>query len=355
VTGRIGVRLAKGLAVLAAASIGVLAGMIVLGTAKAPPPMRSITEPFTRIDYSDLPPLERYTARDGVVLSFREYQPAGNPNTEPAQVAVLIHGSAGSSLDMHLLAKTLADAGILVYVPDVRGHGANRPHGDIRYVGQLDDDLVDFVGQKRPLRPKALWTLVGFSSGGGFALRFDGGPNGGLFDRYLLLSPYMTSRAPVARVGSDNKAAGGPDRHPQAWSAPYVGRIIGISILDGFHIHWFDGLAVLAFATPPDVPGLTSKYSMRMLENFGAGRPWTDDYLRYIRNIRRPTAVMIGGSDELMVPDRVVAAFRSQREDVPVTIVPGLGHIDMITNPTALQAVREWFTGAPEGPENRMR
>lgn len=335
--------LSAGVAIVAAVVLFGLAGLIAFGTAKAPAPMQSITEPFSRIDYSDLPPLKWYTARDGRALAFREYQPIGSATGEASQVAVLIHGSSGSSLDMHPLAETLAEAGVRVYVPDMRGHGANQPHGDIGYVGQLDDDLVDFVRQIRPMHPKALWTVVGFSSGGGFVLRFDGGTDGGIFDRYLLLSPYMTSQALVARAAGSGKSAGYAGQRAGVWSVPYVGRIIGISILDGFHVHWCDGLTVLAFATPPGVKELTPKYSMRMMENFGSGRPWTNDYLQYIRNIHRPTAVMIGGSDELMDADQVAAAFRSQKASVPVMIVPGLGHIDMITNPASLRIVREWF------------
>jgi hypothetical protein len=135
-----------------------LAGLVVFGTSRPPPAAAAITGPFARIDDRNLPELRRYQARDGTQLSFREYAASGR------QVAVLIHGSAGSSRDMHSLALALQGKGVTVLVPDLRGHGANRPHGDIAYVGQLDDDLADLVARKKPELPSTVWTAVGLST-----------------------------------------------------------------------------------------------------------------------------------------------------------------------------------------------
>lgn len=85
---------------LAVVLAGIVAGLLVFGTAKAPKPMVSIIKPFAAMNYNGLPPVERYTARDGASLSFRTYT-AGDK-----EVVVLIHGSAGSSTDMHLMAKS---------------------------------------------------------------------------------------------------------------------------------------------------------------------------------------------------------------------------------------------------------
>jgi Serine aminopeptidase, S33 len=61
---------------------------------------------------------------------------------------VLIHGTATESSVMNALAKTLNAAGTTVYAPDLRGHGASGNRGDIDYIGQLDDDLVDLIATK---------------------------------------------------------------------------------------------------------------------------------------------------------------------------------------------------------------
>ena len=328
------------LAIIVLLCVMALAAMIAFGTAKAPQRGQSIIDPFRGVDYSDLPAPHRYIARDGVALSYREYSiPSG---VVEKQVAVLIHGSSDSGLGMHAMAKMLAQAGITVFVPDLRGHGANQPLGDIGYVGQLDDDLADFVEQKKPQHPTTQWALVGFSSGGGFALRIDGGPYGNLFDRYLLLSPNVSYTGPTQRTASNpvrSENGNGQKIETQSWVAVYTGRIIALVLLNKIGVHWFDGLPVLAFAVPPGKNLLTPTYSLRMLNNLSPRA----DYLADIRNIHKPTAIMVGQDDEFSVAEQFAPVFHSQRQDVAVTVLPRLGHLDMITNRMALQSVLEWF------------
>jgi non-heme chloroperoxidase len=322
-----------------------LAGMIVFGTAKTPQPAPSTMDRFRRVDYSDLPALNRYTAGDGAALSYREYPALAAPGSDEEQAAVLIHGSSSDSQSMHAMAKVLARAGVTVFVPDLRGHGENQPRGDVRYVGQLDDDLADFVRAKRPQYPATRWSLIGFSSGGGFALRFDGGPYGDLFDRYVLLSPYLSYNGPTQRPASKPVTDGNGkanDTNIQSFAAPYNGRIVGLLLLNALGIHWFDELPVLAFAVPPEAKFLTPTYSLRMLTNLA---PRTD-YLADIRNIHKTTVVMVGEEDEFSLPENFAPVFNSQRQDVVVKILPRLGHLDMITSPVAQQAVQEWIKQA---------
>lgn len=315
--------------------IAIVAYLLIFGTSKPPQPLSSVTNPFAAMNYSGLPSIERYRARDGAALSYRTYT-AGE-----REVAILIHGSAGSSSDMHALAQALQRAGITVYVPDLRGHGANVPHGDIAYMGQLDDDLADFLRDARPRHPGTKWTLVGFSSGGGFALRIAGGPLGQSFDHYALLSPFLRYNAPTIRppeTRQDGKAAA----EEKVWAAAYTQRIIGLLILNAIGVHCFDGLTVIAFAVPPNVSSVTGAYSWRMLQSF---QPH-DDFMADIRSISRPMIVFVGEADQLFYPQEFKPVFDSARSDIPVTILPGLGHSDMVTNPVAIQAVvsalQEW-------------
>ena len=135
-----------------------------------------------------------------------------------------VHGSSGSSVAVHALAKALAARGVETYAPDIRGHGASGTRGDIAYVGQLEDDLADFVAEIRKANPTAPLTLVGHSSGGGFALRIAASPIQNLFARTVLLSPYLGYDAPSSR-----KDAGG-------WASPDIPRIIAFSVLHRFGI-----------------------------------------------------------------------------------------------------------------------
>jgi non-heme chloroperoxidase len=311
---------------------GVIAGLLVFGTARPPPVDTALTQPFASIDEHGLPTLRTYRARDGAQLSFRAY-PAGEQ-----RAAVLIHGSSGSSVDMHPLALALQAAGVTVYVPDIRGHGADRPHGDIAYVGQLEDDLADLMRTVRPEQGAAEWTLVGFSSGGGFALRVAAErPLGQSFDRYILLSPYLKYNAPSLR-GRDEPVPGAPAgsaARVQAWTAVSTGRIIGLTILNALGVHHWDGLPVVSFAVPANVSTVTASYSWRLARNF---QPHAD-YLGDIRAVTRPMHVYVGDADQLFVADRMRAEFQAQRPDIAVSTVPGMGHSDMVTRPAAISAV----------------
>jgi non-heme chloroperoxidase len=328
--------LIRGLVSLLLWGMGV-AGLIVFGTSKPPPAAAAITGPFSAIDDRGLPELRRYQARDGAQLSFREYPALGR------QVAVLIHGSAGSSGDMHPLALALQGLGITVLVPDLRGHGSNRPHGDIAYVGQLDDDLADLIAKKKPGLPNTVWTAVGFSSGAGFTLRVAAeAPLGQSFDRYILVSPYLRYNAPSVRrtnSGAKREASGSAPAAAQSWAAVSTGRIIGLTILNFIGVHVWDGLPVIAFPVPADMDSVTRTYSWRLQRNFGAH----EDYLADIRGAARPVQVYVGGADELLDAEKLRTEFQSLRRDISVFILPGLGHADMVTRPNAIRAIVAGF------------
>jgi len=315
----------------------VLTGLLVFGTAKPPPPAAAITRAFATIDVDALPPIERYRARDGAELAYRIYAAQGS------QVAVLIHGSAGSSADMDLLARALQAANVTVLIPDLRGHGWNRPHGDIGYVGQLEDDLADLLSKEKPHYPQARWTALGFSSGAAFTLRVAAEtPLGLSFDRYVVVSPYLRYDAPSVRKaasGTNADNSGAADHRSQSWAAASVGRIIALRMLNRVGVHRWDGLPVVAFPVSAHSNFVTQTYSWRLQQNFGAH----DQYLDDIRRVRRPMEVFVGRSDELLDAARLSSEFAS-RADIPVIILPGMGHPDMVTNPEAIRVLVASFS-----------
>ena len=91
------------------------------------PELTSISQSARAVDRSSMPSLQRFSARDGTELAYRHY-PARGPAS--GQIAVLVHGSSGSSVAVHALADALAARGVETYAPDMRGHGgsvARRP------------------------------------------------------------------------------------------------------------------------------------------------------------------------------------------------------------------------------------
>jgi non-heme chloroperoxidase len=305
-----------GIGLLAAAAM-VPVVVVALNAPASPPPMASMAVPLQRVSLPEVPPSRQFQARDGASLQYYAY-PA-----EPDKVAVLVHGTAGPGTSMHSLAEQLRAAGVTTYVLDIRGHGGSGRRGDIDYIGQLDDDLVDFVRELGPAQNGATRTLVGFSGGAGFTVRFAGGPKGLLFDRYVFLAPIFPG-APTWRPN-----AGG-------WVSLSVPRIATIVWLNRLGIHWFDGFPVIRYAVAPDRSDVTASYSYRLLVNFGAGGGQHETYLR---NIRRPAAVFVGGADEQVVADQFTPLLQRLGLNIPVTIIPNMTHRDMIAAPEALQVV----------------
>jgi hypothetical protein len=85
------------------------------------------------------------------------------------------------------------------------------------------------------------------------------------------------------------------------WTNIALPRIIAIIWLNRVGIHWFDGFPVIRYAiSPENARSMTGSYAYRLSANFGTGR----EYSSYLRNIRRPAAILVGDADEQVVADQ---------------------------------------------------
>ena len=294
-------------------------------TAAAIPPANPVDLGAAAVMRLPAPPVQRYRARDGAQLAYRSFTVEA---ASPPVVAILLHGSGGSSLNMTVLGETLARAGVPALAPDARGQGLSGRRGDIDYIGQLDDDLADFVTAARKAYPDARFVLVGHSAGGGFALRVAGGPQGRLFSRFVLLSPVLGRLAPTNR----------PDA---GWAKPKLARIAVISALNGVGITRFNGATAIDFNLPPgaEALGLTRAWSYRMMINYDprgvtqlAVRP---AYRRDAARAAAPIAVIAGAADEQFFAERYAAAFAGLPAPVMVELVSGVSHMGVVSDPRA--------------------
>lgn len=290
---------------------------LVLGGPSRPRPLTSISAPFKFVDFTWLPALKTFQARDGSPLAYRLY--VGNKNPLQGSV-VLVHGSSASSKSMHVLAMAFREAGYNAYALDIRGHGASGRPGHIDYVGQLEDDLEDFMQRVHPAAPV---TLVGFSSGGGFALRVAGSKRQNLFASYLLLSPFISQDAATYRPNS-----GG-------WVSVGVPRLVVLSAMNAIGVTVLNDLPVTRFATDEgNKAGLTTQYGYALAQNF---RPLSD-FVGNIRAVNRPMQVIAGQADEVFDSSHFAEVFRQAGKDVSVKLLPGIGHIALTLNSEAVNA-----------------
>ena len=307
------------------AAVGALALVLTAMIAtplKYPGELRSVAEAARSVDRSTMPELERFSARDGTNLAYR-HSPARGASV--GKIAIVVHGSSGSSPAVHALADALAARGVETYAPDMRGHGGSGTRGDIAYLGQLEDDMADFVALIRKTAPSEPITLLGHSAGGGFALRIASSPIGDRFARAVLLAPYLGYDAPTNRPDS-----GG-------WASPDIPRLLALRALRGLGIDCCEALPTLAFAVPPNSKEiLASTYSYRLMSNF-ATRGYKADFAA----ATIPMALFAGADDELMLSDKYADAVHAVAPKTDVKLIDGVGHMGIVGSPKAVAVVAD--------------
>src|SRR5947199_9631713 len=307
--------------------VGVLA-LVVLALLATPlqpvPELQSISRGRATVDLSSLPAVERFQARDGTWLGFRHYAAGGTP---PGRVAIVIHGSSGSrGGTTHAPSQAVAAHGVDAFAVDMRGHGTPGTRGDIGYVGQLEDDLADFVAVLRKTVPSAPLTLVGHSAGGGFALRVASSPIQNLFERFVLLAPYLGYDAPSTRPSS-----GG-------WASADIPRIIALLALRAIGGNCCEALPVLARAVPPNSEKtLVSAYTDRLMRNFAV----RGDFRHDLAAATKPLTIISGADDELMFSDKYAEAVHGAKVAVEVRVLDGINHMGIVAAPKAVSIIAE--------------
>lgn len=286
----------------------------------APPPLASIQQGAQKIDARDAPALSYFPARDGTQIGYRVFEPAGAAGATPT--AILIHGSAGHSLNQVPLGRALAAAGVRAIAIDMRGHGASGTRGDVAYIGQSEDDLADFMDHLKLAEKPA---LVGFSMGGGFAARVAHAPLGAQFARFVLAAPFLGTDSPTSRPSSGDAQ----------WANVALPRIVALTILHRAGIDCCGALPVIAYGLPPQAARFaTTRYSFNLLSSFGP----KDMRYRDLSGITQPIAIVAGEKDELMFADRYADVARTAAQ-ARVAVIPGVDHMGLAREPAALAAI----------------
>jgi len=294
------------------------------------PELTSISQSARAVDRSSMPPLSRFSARDGTELAYRHYPARGLAS---GQIAILVHGSSGSSVAVHALADALAARGVETYAPDIRGHGGSGTRGDIGFVGQLENDMEDFVALVRKTSPTEPLTLLGHSSGGGFALRIASSPIQDRFARTVLLAPYLGYDAPTSRPDS-----GG-------WANPDIPRFLGLMALRKLGVDCCESLPALAFAVPANSATiLASTYSFRLMVNFA-----TRSYASDLAATHHPIALIAGANDELMLADKYADAVHATAPSAEVKLIDGVDHMGIVCNARGVAAVADYVANTRTG------
>lgn len=267
-------------------------------------------------------PLTQVAMRDGYPLQVRRYE----GQAADAPLLVLVHGSGWHGLQFDALARGLA-ASADVVVPDLRGHGtAPGRRGDIDYINQFEDDLADLITATAKQGQQVV--LAGHSSGGGLVVRFAGGKHGDMMDGAVLMAPFLKHDAPTMRPN-----AGG-------WSYPMLRRIIGLSILNTFHITALNHLTIMQLRMPQVVldgplgDTATTAYSYRLNTGFAP----RGKYLKDVAALPRFTLIA-GAVDEAFDAAQYEPTLSAVTDKGRYVIVDGIGHLDIVNAPETREAI----------------
>jgi non-heme chloroperoxidase len=270
------------------------------------------------------PPLRKFLARDNVALSYRFYNSC---NEERA--IILLHGSSAHGTYLHGLADYLSAKRNLghVYVPNLRGHyKSGNVRGDCAYIGQLEDDLYDFIHEVQAQNKKIF--LVGHSSGGGLAIRVAGGTYSNLIQGYVLLSPAI----PTAKTMRKGTAGG--------WAKVSMIKMIALSFLNSIGIKNWNHSHVIQFNKPQEhCDGKeTLSYSFNLNSSYHPRHPYQKD----LKNLRNKFIVFIGSDDEANDPLQFSSLLKGASRE-HLQMIKGVRHLDIVCNEQVMNDAATWI------------
>ncbi len=268
-------------------------------------------------DYSGMPELSKYQARDKSMLDYR-YYPSSSKN-----LIIILHGSGYHSRYLYKLAQNLNGMAQIV-TPDLRGHGANaKNRGDVDYIGQLDDDLDDLVEHcHKKYRPEKIY-IAGHSSGGGLALRLMGNDQRPQAEGYILLAPYLAHDAPTTNAGSN-------------WAKPKIMKIILANVLNGFGLSWLDHSFIIEFNLPKKYRdgSETLAYTHAFINSYAP-----KDYQKDLLKTARKTLVLVGEDDEAMHAHE----YKKLLPQMSLKILSKINHMGIVTNVETAHIIGRWL------------
>lgn len=281
---------------------------------------------------AELPPLEQFRARDGDALAYRFY------DSPSERILIFIHGSSYHGGGYHDLATYVSTAGAAkVVLLNMRGHYfSGRCRGDIEYIGQYEDDVVDLIGELRKQGHTGPIVLGGHSSGAGFLLRFAGGagPTQEAIAGYIALAPIIP-RTDAVRGGD----AGG-------WNVIHLPRILGLVALNIIGIHGFDGLPIIAFNKPASAWNGTETlaYSWRLNVSYHP----RNDYVSDVKAMPANALILVGEKDEAIDSAALLHLLKVSGYRGKAEILAQTTHFGIFHDAAALKRTADYVAGIPE-------
>lgn len=278
---------------------------------------------ISAIDLSRLPPSRTFTASDGAVLAYRTY------DSESTCQLVMIHGSACFGDQLHQVARHMAEGGLAtVHTLDMRGHG--RSAGNVPDPDCFSADIGEFTAMLAAQGHDSI-ILAGHSAGGGLVLNAIGGGHARGVAGCILLAPFL---------GFDSRTV---RPHFGGWLTRIDVAGLAFAALAALtgRGRWRDrGKPLVTFNSEAFLhdPRFARAWSFNTIFGFGPGpaagmKPVAD----------MPVLLLAGDRDECFRPELYESAVCRFAPDAKTVILPGLGHWDILTDKSALNACGAWM------------
>lgn len=268
-----------------------------------------------------LPKLHFFKTRDQYKLSYREY------NACSKNILVLLHGVGEDNKYLFQLANYFSKNNIAkVYTPNLRGYGDFvERRGDVDYIGQIEDDLTDFLIWLKANNHESRIILGGHSFGGASTLRFASSPAEHLVDGYIFIAPYIHPKAPFIKKN---------------YSKVSYYNLITLSILEKLKIRKFHHKPVYTSLKAEELrhggeaPQLSYRMAMSRIPT---------KYRDAINAINKPSMAIVGGDDELYNTEKFEDVFKSN-PFFTTKVLPGINHDGILFSNEAFQDIEEWLS-----------
>jgi acylglycerol lipase len=231
---------------------------------------------------------------------------------------IFMHGIGAYSGPLRRFARDLADRGITVYLPDLRGHGRSGAlRGDMGSPNVVLSDIAFLIDYVRSVHPGIEVVLGGESMGGLLALAYTASARSRP-DRLVLLAPALSARwrnAPILHRRRGPRPVPGTRQPGFALHGPVPAE----SIRD----HGFRN------ANLAD-PMMLQRGSLRYLSTIG--RLMLGWSLRYPSRVSQPTLLIHGDNDSVLYA-QATDVLHAKLANSEMHVIPGAWH-NILWDPT---------------------
>jgi non-heme chloroperoxidase len=129
------------------------------------------------------------------------------------------------------------------------------------------------------------------------------------------------------------------------WANLHFKRLYGLLALNAIRVHGFDALPIIEFNKPPKFWDGTEtlSYSYRLNVSYHP----TYDYKSDVAALGERALVLVGASDESIDAQVLRGVIASDAPRAQVTIMPGISHFGIFTEPEAWNAIATWLQTLP--------